>query len=192
VTTDFAFERMLEGHEWMSTENARFVNNRGQRAVQRVFFAFGLLLWARLPEPKYVLLLPLAWALGAAPGNIAMGHAADFPLILFGMITARVLIWRDRTSSWQTVAAEVLLSVMIARSGHDDWLIGIALVLVAVTLAQTIWSNAQRLREPATAARAEAFAIGESVLPLGRRTAPVAGGRRCTRRLRTKRVWQQL
>jgi hypothetical protein len=67
-----------------------------------VFFAFGLLLWARPPAPKYVLLLPLAWALGAAPGNLAMGHVPDFPLILVGMITAGVLIWRDRTSSWQT------------------------------------------------------------------------------------------
>ena len=30
-----------------------------------VVFFFGLLLWARPPAPKYVLLVPLAWALGA-------------------------------------------------------------------------------------------------------------------------------
>jgi hypothetical protein len=111
-----------------------------------VFFAFGLLLWARPPAPKYVLLLPLAWALQAASGNLAMGHVPDFPLILVGMITAGVLIWRDRTSSWQTVAAGMVLTWMIAWSGHDVELIGTALVLVAVTLAQIIWGNAQRLR----------------------------------------------
>ncbi|HEV2459390.1 MAG TPA: DUF6064 family protein [Ktedonobacterales bacterium] len=103
-----------------------------------VFFAFGLLLWARPPAPKYVLLLPLAWALQAAPGNIAMGHVPDFPLILVGMITAGLIIWRDRTSSWQTVAAGALLALMIAFSGQDVVLIGIALVLVAVTLVQAI------------------------------------------------------
>jgi hypothetical protein len=110
-----------------------------------VFFAFGLLLWARPPLPKYVLLLPLAWALQAAPDNIAMGHVPDFPLILVGAVTAGLIIWRDRTSSWQTVAAGALLAVMIAFSGQDVELIGIALVLIAITLAQSIWGNAQRL-----------------------------------------------
>jgi hypothetical protein len=110
-----------------------------------VFFAFGLLLWARPPLPKYVLLLPLAWALQAAPSNLAMGHVADFPLILVGAVTAAVIIWRDRTSSWQTVVAGLLLTWMIVWSGHDVELIGTALILVAVTLAQTIWGNAHRL-----------------------------------------------
>jgi hypothetical protein len=110
-----------------------------------VFFAFGLLLWARPPAPKYLLLLPLAWALQASPDNIAMGHVADFPLILVGMITVGLIIWRDRTSSWQTVAGGVLLAAMIAFIGHDDLLIGTALVLTAVTLVQTIRGDAQRL-----------------------------------------------
>jgi len=111
-----------------------------------VIFAFGLLLWARPPTPKYVLLLPLAWALNATPPNLAMGNMPDFVLILVGVITVGLLIWRDRTSSWQTVAAGVVLAVIIAFSGQDVELIGIALVLVVVTLAQTIWGNAQRLR----------------------------------------------
>jgi hypothetical protein len=101
-----------------------------------VIFFFGLLLWARPPAPKYLLLLPLAWALQATPANLAMA----------GVITLGLIIWRDRTSSWQTVAAGVVLAVMIALSGHDDVLIGIALILTAVTLAQTIWGDAQRLR----------------------------------------------
>jgi len=111
-----------------------------------VFFAFGLLLWARPPAPKYLLLLPLAWALEAAPGNIAMGHVADFSLILVGAITVGLIIWRDRTSSWQTVVAGVLLAAMIALSGHDDLVIGTALVLTAVTLVQTIRGDVQQLR----------------------------------------------
>jgi len=39
-----------------------------------------------------------------------------------------------------------VLAVMIAFSGHDDWLMVIGLILVAMTLAQTIWSDARRLR----------------------------------------------
>jgi uncharacterized protein DUF6064 len=110
-----------------------------------VIFFFGLLLWARSPAPKYLLLLPLAWALSATPSNIAMGHAADFGMALVGVITVGLIIWRDRTSSWQTVAGGVLLAAMIAFTGHDDLVIGIALVLTAVTLVQTIWGDAQRL-----------------------------------------------
>lgn len=74
-----------------------------------------------------------------------MGHVPDFPLILVGAVTVGLIIWRDRTSSWQTVAAGMLLAVMIAFSGQDVELIGIALVLVVMTFAQTIRSDAQRL-----------------------------------------------
>jgi hypothetical protein len=101
-------------------------------------FFFGLLLWAQPPAPKYLLLLPLAWALEATPGNIAMGHAADFGMALVGVITVGLIIWRDRTSSWQTVVGGVLLAVMIAFTSHDDLMIGTALILTAVTLVQTI------------------------------------------------------
>jgi hypothetical protein len=110
-----------------------------------VFFTFGLLLWAWPPAPKYLLLLPLAWALEAAPGNIAMGHVADFPLILVGAITVGLIIWRDRTSSWQTVVAGLLLAAMIVLSGHDDLVIGAAFILTAVTLVLTIRGDAKLL-----------------------------------------------
>jgi len=108
-------------------------------------FVFGLLLWARPPAPKYLLLLPLAWALCASPGNIAMGHVADFGMALVGVITVGLIIWRDRTSSWQTVVAGVLLAAMIAFTGHDDLVIGTALVLTAVTLVQTIRGDVELL-----------------------------------------------
>ena len=71
---------------------------------------------------------------------------ADFPLILVGAITVGLIIWRDRTSSWQTVVAGLLLAAMIALSGHDDLVIGTALALTAVTLVQTIRSDAQQVR----------------------------------------------
>ena len=111
-----------------------------------VIFFFGLLLWARPPAPKYLLLLPLAWSLNATPTDLAMGIVADVGLVLAGVTTVGVIIWRDRTSSWQTVAAGVVLAAMIVWSGHDDVLIGAALILVVVTFAQTIWGDAQRLR----------------------------------------------
>lgn len=118
----------------------------GLSPCSTAIFAFGLLLWARPPAPRYLLLIPLAWGLGAGPGGMATPIVADFVLILAGAVTAGVLIWRDRTSSWQTVAAGLLLAAMIAGSGHDDVLMVAALVLVAVTFAQTIWGDAQRLR----------------------------------------------
>jgi hypothetical protein len=102
-----------------------------------VVFFFGLLLWARSPAPKYVLLVPLAWSLGAAPPDLARGVAADYGMLVAAVITAGLIIWRDRASSpaWQSVTAGLLLALMIAWSGHEDVLIGLALVLVAVTLA---------------------------------------------------------
>ena len=111
-----------------------------------IIFCFGLLLWARPTAPKYVLLLPLAWSLNATPTDLAMGIVADVGLVVAGVTTVGLITWRDRTSSWQTVAAGVLLAWMIAWSGHDDVLIGTALVLAAVTFVQTIWGDAQRLR----------------------------------------------
>jgi hypothetical protein len=111
-----------------------------------VIFAFGLLLWARSPAPLYLLPILLAWALNAAPGNLAMGHAADFVLIPVGVITALVILWRDRRSTWQTVVSGLLLALMIVFSEHDDVLLGLALILVAVTLTQAVRGSPQRPR----------------------------------------------
>ena len=105
-----------------------------------VIFFLGLLLWAIPPAPAYVLLLPLAWSLGAAPPDLARGVAADYGMLIAALITAGLIIWRDRTSSpaWQTVTAGLLLALMIAWSGHEDVLAGLAVVLVAATLMQAI------------------------------------------------------
>jgi hypothetical protein len=111
-----------------------------------VIFSFGVLLWARSPVPLYLLPLLLAWGLCAAPPMIAMGFVADGGLVLAGVVTAGVLIWRDRTSTWQTVAAGLALALMVAWSGHDDVLIGSALVLTALTVAQALRGGTPRLR----------------------------------------------
>ena len=112
-----------------------------------VTFFFGLLLWARPPVPKYLLLLPLAWALTAAPGNFASGVVVDIGMLVAAVITTGLIIWRDRATGpvWQTVAAGLLFALMTALSGHDNLLIGLAVVVLAATLVQAI---AHRPRPP--------------------------------------------
>ncbi|MGO9783485.1 MAG: DUF6064 family protein [Streptosporangiaceae bacterium] len=111
-----------------------------------VTFFFGLMLWARPPVPKYLLLVPLAWALTAAPPDMASGVAADYGMLVVAVIATGLIIWRDRvwSSAWETVAAGLLFAVMIAFSGHDNVLIGVAVVLLAVTLAQATIGRVQR------------------------------------------------
>ena len=125
---------MLGGHA------LRTVPVFGVSPCASVIFFFGLLLWAVPPAPRYVLLVPLAWSLGAAPPDLSRGVAADYGMLVAALITAGLIIWRDRTSSpaWQTVAAGLLLALMIAWSGHEDVLAGLAVVLVAVMLVQAI------------------------------------------------------
>jgi hypothetical protein len=61
-------------------------------------------------------------------------------MLVTALITAGLIIWRDRASSpaWQSVTAGLLLALMIAWSGHEDVLMGLAVILVGLTLAQTI------------------------------------------------------
>lgn len=103
-----------------------------------VVFAFGLLLWARPPAPIYLLPLLLAWAFGAAPPAMGTGVVVDIGMLVAAVITALVILWRDRTAPWQTITAGALLTLMVAWSGHEDVLMGIAVVLVAVTLVQAV------------------------------------------------------
>jgi hypothetical protein len=105
-----------------------------------VTFFIGLLLWAVPPVPRYLLLVPLAWALNAAPHNMATGVVVDYGMLVAALVTAGWVIWRDRAAgrAWQTVTAGLLFALMIAWSGHDNVLIGIAVVLLAVMLVQAI------------------------------------------------------
>jgi hypothetical protein len=105
-----------------------------------VTFFFGLLLWAVPPVPKYLLLVPLAWALNAAPGNMALGVVVDYGMLAAALVTAGWILWRDRATgpAWHPVTAGLLFALMIAWSGHDDVLIGTAVVMLAVMLAVTL------------------------------------------------------
>jgi hypothetical protein len=105
-----------------------------------VAFFFGLLLWAVPPAPAYLLWVPLAWALTAAPPNMATGVVVDYGMLAAALITTGWIIWRDRAAgpAWHTVTAALLFALMIAWSGHDNVLIGLAVVLLAVTLAQAL------------------------------------------------------
>jgi hypothetical protein len=110
-----------------------------------VTFLFGLLLWAIPPVPKYLLLMPLAWALNAAPPNMATGVAADYGMLVAALIATGLVIWRDRAlgPAWHTVTAALLFAVMIVLSGHDNLLIGLAVVLLAVMLASAITGHSR-------------------------------------------------
>jgi hypothetical protein len=105
-----------------------------------VTFFFGLLLWAVPPAPAYLLWVPLAWALTAAPPNMATGVVVDYGMLAAALITTGWIIWRDRAAgpAWHTVTAALVSALMIAWSGHDNVLIGLAVVLLAVTLAQAL------------------------------------------------------
>jgi len=126
-----------------------------------VTFFFGLLLWAVPPAPKYLLLVPLAWALNAAPPNMATGVVADIGMLVSAVITTGLIIWRDRATgpAWHTATAGLLFALMVAWSGHNNVLIGIAVVLVIVTLAQAITGHLTPARPPTPPERAEGLGI---------------------------------
>jgi hypothetical protein len=81
---------------------------------------FGLLLWARPPVPKYLMLVPLAWSLGAAPPDLARGVAGDYGMLVAALITVGLIIWRDHASSaaWQSVTAWLLFALMMPGPRH--------------------------------------------------------------------------
>jgi hypothetical protein len=115
-----------------------------------VTFFFGLLLWAVPPVPAYLLFLPLAWALNAAPPNMATGVVVDYGMLPAALITTGWVIWRDRASgpAWRTVTAGLLFALMIAWSGHDQVLIALAVVLVAVLLARPSPATGRHITPP--------------------------------------------
>lgn len=126
----------------------RIVPEFGLSPCANVIFFFGLLLWARPPAPKYLLLMPLAWSLVAAPPDLGRGVTADYGMLVAAVLTAALIIWRDRRSTRQTITAGLLLALMIAWSGHDNVMIGLAVVLAAAELVRAVRSPAPRSQVP--------------------------------------------
>ena len=71
---------------------------------------------------------------------MATGVVVDIGMLVAAVITTGLIIWRDRASgpAWHTVTAGLLFALMIAWSGHDNVLIGIAVVLLAWMLVPAI------------------------------------------------------
>ena len=62
----------------------------------RTIFTFGLLLWTNKKVPKYILIIPLIWALIGMSAAINLGIWEDLGLIVAGILGV-VLLWiRDR------------------------------------------------------------------------------------------------
>jgi hypothetical protein len=59
-------------------------------------FTFGLLLWTVPPTPKRVLVIPLIWSVIGFQAAISLGILEDIGLLLAGLISTSVLLWRDR------------------------------------------------------------------------------------------------
>jgi hypothetical protein len=101
-------------------------------------FSFGLLLWTCKPTPKYVLLVPLLWSLIAAPGALGMGVYEDVAMPLASVVGTALIVWRDRVSTRQVAIAGLVLAVLVAFTGNNDALLGLGLILLAVTLVREL------------------------------------------------------
>jgi hypothetical protein len=60
-----------------------------------IVFTSGLLLWTDRRVPKYVLVIPLLWSLGAVL-PISLGVVEDLGLLLSGLAATAMILYRDR------------------------------------------------------------------------------------------------
>ena len=58
-------------------------------------FTFGLLLWTVPPTPKRVLVIPLIWSVIGFQAAVSLGILEDIGLLLAGVISTSILLWRD-------------------------------------------------------------------------------------------------
>ena len=66
-------------------------------------FTFGLLLWTDRKVPKYLLVIPMLWAVIGLSAAIQWGVLEDIMLLLAGLITTAMLVYRDKTQEETTV-----------------------------------------------------------------------------------------
>jgi hypothetical protein len=58
-------------------------------------FTFGLLLWARPPVPKVLLVIPFLWSLLGFSAALSLGIREDFGLLAAGLLGTAIIVWRD-------------------------------------------------------------------------------------------------
>lgn len=61
-----------------------------------VIFTFGLLLLTNAKVPKSVLVIPFMWSLLGFSAALSLGIREDFGLIVAGVLSVALLLWRDR------------------------------------------------------------------------------------------------
>jgi hypothetical protein len=59
-------------------------------------FTFGLLLWTDKKVPKYIIIIPLLWALIGMSAATNLGIWEDLMLVMAGIVGTILIWWRDR------------------------------------------------------------------------------------------------
>ncbi len=59
-------------------------------------FTFGIYLWTEKKFPKFLLVIPILWAIVGVAAAFSLGVIEDFGLIISGVLTSILLIIRDR------------------------------------------------------------------------------------------------
>jgi hypothetical protein len=61
-------------------------------------FTFGLLLWTTARVPRTMLIIPFIWSLLGFSAALSLGVREDIGLLLAGVLSVALLLWRDRTT----------------------------------------------------------------------------------------------
>ena len=60
-------------------------------------FSLGFLMLAQAPVPRRILVIPFLWSLLGATAATRLGIAEDFSLLVAGLLTVGLVLWRDRS-----------------------------------------------------------------------------------------------
>jgi hypothetical protein len=63
-----------------------------------IIFTFGLLLWTTARVPRTMLIIPFIWSLLGFSAALLLGVREDIGLLLAGVLSVALLLWRDRTT----------------------------------------------------------------------------------------------
>jgi len=92
----------------------------GAAPCPSTIFTFGLLLLARPPVPKVLLVVPLFWALVATPAAVGRGVLEDVLLLVTALVATALIVVRDRSArrrATPVARAAVVGLVLVALVG---------------------------------------------------------------------------